>query len=594
MNNYTHKLILLGLFLSSVSVFSQIQEERLVLEKKREPEVKKIEKKKTSVETIKNYPPEEKSAVELKYTITNVPASSDFQTSTIAGSDIAPDFQSEKQDNYFRLGYGNYSKFLADAALSTRIEENLEVGADLHFLSTKGLTKEYAWNSKQSAQSVGAYVNSYGAKGKLNLNANFAIDDYNLYGIYAMTPDKSIDLQQKVNEFKINGYYDFYSNEILNDVRMKTSFLSDHFDAKESQVSLLAHLSKHGVSLPIEGISMNADLGLGLENLTSEFSLLNKNQSQFLNLELSPELTFRKGDSYLRVGSGFSFLNSKFSDLNSPTEQTTNQTYWFPKAEVLLAASPEFKFYAGIDGGLELNSYSKMLSENPFLVSDQQIKPTETKYHFYFGVKGDLDQQFKYDLNAGFGKINDLMFFGANSIFDTNDTLNRSAYNFANTFSALYDNGTLNSVNASLSYFPMANLVIEGEMNYESYKLDTYSDIYNKPLVTASIGAQYTMLDKKLHLGFKGLFASQRTTNSFAITSMENTAVPGTQILVSTENRNDKVKGYGDLNLSAEYKIHKNFSIFALGNNLLSSKYESYKGYKVLGAQIVGGVKITF
>ena len=109
-------------------------------------------------------------------------------------------------------------------------------------------------------------------------------------------------------------------------------------------------------------------------------------------------------------------------------------------------------------------------------------------------------------------------------------------------------------------------------------------------MFNASIGAKYTMLDKKLLLGFKGIFASDRTTNSYAI---EGVGAPNV-IFQSTENTNDKVGGYADLNLSAEYKIHKNFSVFALGNNLLSSKYQTYKGYKVLGAQILGGVKITF
>ena len=56
----------------------------------------------------------------------------------------------------------------------------------------------------------------------------------------------------------------------------------------------------------------------------------------------------------------------------------------------------------------------------------------------------------------------------------------------------------------------------------------------------------------------------------------------------------DKVGGFADLNLSAEYKVHKNFSIFALGNNVLNTQYQTYKGYKVLGAQILGGVKISF
>ena len=93
--------ILSFLFLGfSQIAFSQIKEEKLILDKKREPEVKKIEKKKTSVETIKNYPPEEKSANPVTYDITNVPAVSDFKTSTIQGEDISPEFQQNYQNNY--------------------------------------------------------------------------------------------------------------------------------------------------------------------------------------------------------------------------------------------------------------------------------------------------------------------------------------------------------------------------------------------------------------------------------------------------------------------------------------------------------------
>jgi hypothetical protein len=79
------------------------------------------------------------------------------------------------------------------------------------------------------------------------------------------------------------------------------------------------------------------------------------------------------------------------------------------------------------------------LQENPFLVSDVVLKPTETKYHFYLGLKGDVDQTFKYDVNAGFSELRNAQFFKANDLFDYVNTLNRSAYNFANNFSAIYD-----------------------------------------------------------------------------------------------------------------------------------------------------------
>src|SRR5690606_7622844 len=103
--------------------------------------------------------------------ITNVPASSDFKTSVIQGEDISPKFDAENQNNYFQHGMGNFGKILADGNTSTQLENGIEVGGDVHFLSTNGLRKIYDWNSKQSTATVGAFLNSYGEKGKFSINA---------------------------------------------------------------------------------------------------------------------------------------------------------------------------------------------------------------------------------------------------------------------------------------------------------------------------------------------------------------------------------------------------------------------------------------
>ena len=572
--------------------FSQIKEEQLILDRKREPEVKKIEKKKTSVEAEKNYPPEEKSANPPTYDITNVPAASDFKTSIIQGEDISPKFDAENQNSYFQLGMGNFGKILADGTISTQLENGLEVGADVHYLSTEGLKKIYDWRSKQSSANLGAFLNSYGEKGKLSVNADYGLNDYNYYGIYALTPASAeVDLKQKTNRIKVNGYYDFYSNEILNDVRVKSSFLSDHFDAKENQAEILVNLSKHGVALPsFDGVNMNADLGLNVEAVKTDFALLNENSSQFLNATVATKVTFFKGNSYLMIGSNFSLMNEKTSNLIVAEQVKNSKTYWFPKAELQFAATDEFKFYAGVDGGLKLNTYADLLEQNPYLVSDQELRATETKYKFYFGLRGDVNQQIKYDFSAGFGKMNDILFFKANNLFNQNVDYNRPAYDFASIFSAVYDNGTISEAKASVQYFPLANLAFDAELNFEKYNLDNNENIYYKPLVRASLGGKYLMLDKKLTLGAKAIFSTDQTTNSFEI----NNGGINPDVFLSNENNNDKVGGFADLNLSAEYKVHKNFSIFAHGNNLLNTNYQTFKGYKVLGAQVLGGVKISF
>ena len=592
MNKRIQHIFFIGLLFTSTAVFSQIKEEKLILDRKREPEVKKIEKKKTSIEAEKNYPPEEKSANPPTYDITNVPASSDFKTSLIQGEDISPKFDAEYQNNYFQLGMGNYGKILADGNISTELENGMEVGADVHFLSTAGLRKVYDWKSKQNSADIGLYLNSYGETGKFSINADYGLNDYNYYGIYALTPaSNNVDLRQKTNRIKVNGYYDFYSNDILNDVRVKSSFLSDHFNAKENQAEVLVNLSKHGVELPaFDDVTFNADLGLNLETVKTDFELLDKNSSQYLNATLSPKATFFKGKSYLMIGSDFSFLNGKNSNMMLAEQVKNNKTYWFPKAELQFAAADEFKFYAGITGGLKLNTYANLLEENPYLVSDQELRATETKYKFYFGLCGDIDQQIKYDFSAGFGKMNDILFFRANDLFNYEVDYRRPAYDFANTFSSVYDNGTVSEAKGSVQYFPLANLALDAEVNFEKYNLDNYENIFNKPLVRASIGGKYSMLDKKLNLGAKAIFGTDMTTNSFQL----NREGINPDFYISEQNNNDKVGGFADLNLSAEYKVHKNFSIFALGNNLLNTQYQTYKGYKVLGAQILGGVKISF
>ena len=586
--NKNLKILSFVCFGVSQFAFGQIKDERLILDRKREPEVKRNEKKKTSNPAEKKYPPKEKKiqdSLNLKYDITDVPAVSEFKTSTIQGADITPKFNSEYQDNYFQLGFGNYSKMLADANISTVLENKMQLGADVHYLSTSGLKKVYDWDSDQRTINVGAYLNNYGDLGKFNINVDYNRDDYNYYGIYMFKPTSDINIEQSVNQFHVNGYYDFYSNEILNDVRVKSTFLKDHYGAKENLADITANLSKHGVDVNGD-ISLNADLGLGIESQKTEFDLLNKNKSNFFNFGITPKITLFKGNSYLMLGSNFSLASGKNEGAQLAQEEKLSKTYWFPKAELMLAATDEFSFYAGVDGGLKFNSYANSLQQNPYMLSDLYLKPTRSKYHVYFGMKGDIEEDFKYDISAGFGKLEDIMFFRGND-YMIHPADGSYGYGLANTFNTAYDNGTLSEVKASLQYFPLENLALDGEIKFQKYKLDNFSDIYNVPLIRAEIGAKYTMLDKKLLLGFKGFFVSDRTTNSYE-------AVAGPASFNTQESTNTKVGGYADLNLSAEYKIHKNFSIFANGNNLLNAKYQTFNGYKVLGAQILGGVKITF
>lgn len=593
MNRIIQLIILLGI---SQLALAQIKEERLILNKKREPEVRKIEKKHTSVSMDKNYPPKEKriqDSLNLRYEITDIPMVSDFQPSAIEGTDITPRFENFYQKNYFRVGLGNYGKILANANISGKINEKMEVGTDVDFLSTSGLKNDYQWDSSQLSSKFDVFFNHYGEKGKANVTANYNIDNYNYYGIYNdyMKPQfADMDLKQGIGQFSLNGYYDHYSNEILDDVRVKSSFLGDYFNSKENILELNTNLSKNELSL---GEEMYMNAGLGLEWITqrTNFELLNQNKSNIFLFSSTPKLTFHRGVSYLSIGSNISYISQNKSGKQYFNDLKNSNLHWFPKFELLLSVSDRFKFYTGLDGGIKLNSYKEMLSQNPYLLSDQEIRPTIIRYQLYTGIKGDIDETLKYDILGSFSKLKNAQFFTHNGLFDINYATNRTPYDRMNTFSAIYDDGGLLNLKGSLEYFPFYNFSIKGGLDIKKYTMSNLENEYYLRNVQAEIEAKYSILNKKLIFGFTGLLG---ISNNINIYHLKPALLHSFRPIYTHTKQKESVGNYVDLNFSSEYKFHKNFSIFALANNILNTKYQNFYGYKVLGTQILGGIKISF
>lgn len=584
-NIFNSKTLLLSLSCSSIAVLGQIGEERLILQRKKISNIQRVEKKKTSIPILKNYPPEEKNAEKIDYTITNIPLVSDFKTSHIEGKDMSIQLVPEKYNNYARIGAGNYGKILADASFNASLSDTFELITNAHFNHTEGLTKDYDWNSQSRNMQINAGVNGYFEKGKLN--ALIGADDkrFNYYGIYAMAPQNTpTNLAQKATTATFSAHYDHYSNHILNDIRLKVARLEDGLSASETHIIGNVNLSKHAIPLNWKDISLNIDAGIGTELVTNSFEILKNTQNKYFVASATPKLTFFKENSKVVLGSNFSSLNAQ--TIIDGKNEHHHKTLWFPQAEINIGASPEINFFFGVKGGIQQNTYGKMLGQTPFLLSNQQTRPTQEKYNLYFGISGDIQQKFTYSTSFGIAKIQDILHFAANPLFNTDIATQRKGYDYANTFSALYADGNINQFSLALDYIPLQNLALKGEFQYMDYKLNDGSKILNRPNFIASFGANYTALEKKLILGAKGFVVGNRNTNQFAFS--ENAGQ-----YVSTETIT-QLPAYFDLNLSAEYQFHKNFSAFIMGDNLLNNKYQTMVGYKVLGAQILGGIKVKF
>jgi len=582
---YTLKIALfciLSVVYTNNIYFAQIKGEKLVLKRTQEPEVKRIEKKRTSAYSKRPIRPKES----VEYKITNLPLLLDYKPSDIEAKDISPKFNTDHNKGYFQLGYGTYDKFLTDGNISGKISEEVELGADVHHISTSGLKEEYPWYSRQQNSEASLYLNAYRETGKVNISVDLGYNDYNYYGIYQrkLNPQQNASLEQYYTKVGLKGYYESYLQGFLEDIRIKTYLLKDRFEAKENFLDVKANFHANGEdNKKVENISLN--LGVGIKGIESEFSILSKNASSQLFLNIIPELTtfFTGKRDYLKIGLHFVAHSVKSRGLKDD-----DKLHWFPTAKLLVAPKDEVKFYAGFDGNVFTNTYSDILKENPYVVSDLIIQPTIAKYRIYFGVRGDIGQNIKYDINAGYSELRNALFYKSNNLFQINSGA-RASYDYLNTFGLIYDDGNLGEVNLWGIYTPINNLEFTGNLVYQSYSLKNLSHAQYKPMVKADLGIDYFVFNRKLNLGLNAIITSRVYANRYEL-NLNNDS----NAYYTSELKDEKISDRIDLNVYTEYKFHKNMSVFVMGNNLTGNLYSKYMGYKVLGAQVLGGLKLEF
>jgi hypothetical protein len=579
MNTRYQTIIFLSLFILPLIGFSQLKEEVLNVGKQKNPEVnvKNIQKKKSNPDRYPSADDQTTVKDTLKYVIVNIPATSEFQTSQLPPQPLNTDFKEPYYDNYAKVGYGTGNTLLGDVYFNYSINNHL-AGVKFFTLSTDGPKSRYDWKTSSSNIDAEAFYISKLKDGKLHLAGNYVYNGSNYYGLaipefYATS---GMDLKQNAHKITFKSDYDMYSNNYLDKASLQAGYWWDKFDSKESFVDVKAKLAKSDESAAM----VLSDLNFGVEadvlfNYThTQFGLDTENRYTYLTAGFSPVLKISTGGSYLKLGADIAY--------NGELEGNNTKFLFHPKMEFLFHAIRNINVYAGIDGGLKLNTMADLSVENPYLFSNQILRPTNTLYKVYAGIKAYVGESIKYEVEASFSKAENLFFYKRNP-YEFYPILLKP-YNRLNTFTAVYDNGNIMNVKGVLQYFWNGNLVFGIEGEYNNYNLDDLKHAYHLPDFKAGLNAEYKDLEDRLRLGAKLFFTGERKSNYYYYD-------PTT---FSVYEKVVDLNSYVDLNLSASYQITNRFSLFINGANLFGKNYERFQGYKVLGTQILGGVLVKF
>jgi hypothetical protein len=445
------------------------------------------------------------------------------------------------------LGAGNYLTPYMELSINQLRAKTTQLGFYFNHLSSSGKLK-LENNKKVNAGYNDNLIKLYGKK--IYTESVFEADisgAYNSLLYYGYDPDlhKDTTLATKENIQKIYSagagikYYSMYSDSFHLNYKTELNYglVTDYFKNTEHGIDFAVALNKK-----IGDQVVGGDLRIRYFSRTGSLDSAN-----YTLVDVNPW--------YSKSTNEWKFLLG----LNLNYDQSKASPSFYPRATFEFNIVPEVLIpYLGITGYQKVNNYRKILFENPFLAPGTTVSNTNHLLIGYAGLKGRYSNKMSFNLKGSYETIDSMYFF-------VNDSTNI----LRNQFVAVYDNVSLLSLSAELSWHQSEKLQFLMKANYFKYQLDMLKYAWHRPSVEVSLSADYNLRNKIL-VGTDIFFTGKRYAPGVA-------------------GNINELKGYLDANLSVEYRYTKVLSFFVRFNNLTASKYQIWNQYPAQRFQFLAG-----
>ena len=444
-------------------------------------------------------------------------------------------------DQYVKLGYGNYATPYAEAGLAFGDGKKSIINVTGKYVSSKG-NLTYQEFSKVDLQALGIF-NSL--KNELNTKLYYNNSNQYKYGYTANTTFSKRQLQQNLNSF---GAELGFKNKVPTDFgityhpQIKLNYFADNNNASEYTVKAIAPINKSITKV------MSLDLGF-----SADVTALSTPSAQISNslYAVKTAIVFTTPNFKINAGIQPSWDNNAFSMLPSITAETK-----LIKNNLILMA--------GWTGSFNKNTYNSLASFNPWIEQPNTLYNTKQSEQ-YIGIKGSKGDHFTYNASLSYFKLTNQPLF-------VNDTATLNTQ----TFKVLYEPELKGiKLHAEAGYTIQEKMTFMGGFNYMQYasQLQYYKPWGLIPLeITGSLRYRITKdLSVKSDIAmWDGAY--YRTQNL------------GTQ----------KLQAVADVNAGAEFTVLPKLNLWVQFNNIFNNKYQRWNQYQVLGFNVLGGVVYSF
>lgn len=530
------------------------------------------------------------------YNINSQPVVNAFSVNELKPASIVPAPKEETGYGLVRAGFGNYNKPYGEVFFNHLPSKKSIFGIHAMHLSSHGNLKLEGGDKVDApfSKNLGEiYYNQLLRKSVLSFNLNIKHDGFNYYGYPKdPVPQPLLEENQSINYFgNKQAFTKGGINVKLNNPALEIDesyfgfdFDYHYFGTKTDQNEHFAKLMTH-TQIPFT-------FGTGLLDIGVSYNLANNVFNRISQIIDSRQQTWLYANPAVYMGKGM--FNATLG-LKTWYVADININDQFKVApNILLNFMPVkniFKIYAGIDGDLINNHYSKIAYENPFVDPEHDVFNSFEKFRFFGGFDGKFASKTNFKIGVDYSMIDEQPFYYLHEYKLPDPNINPNPQIVDNDFSILYDDLNLLKFNLEIIHrsSDKFDLLLSG--NYYMYDMTELTEAWNMPDWDANLSIAYKITER---LNVSADFFVIGTRKALIIETLFKENL--TTLVAPNPN---SIKSFNldttfDMNVRGNYKITERFSVFAQLNNFGFQKYQRWFGYPVQSFNFLAGVSYAF
>jgi len=496
----------------------------------------------------------------FKYDSNTEPFFPSYTISPIRAANLLPDPLPKLYKSFLNIGMGNYFSPLGEISITNERSKKGALGFYARHFSSNG--KVELQNSEKvfagyMDNDASLFSKKFFRKNLLESSVDFRQKVRYAYGydpvITDYSPEKS-DIRMRYNNIGAKAS--------LSSITLDSSSLSYDFDLYYNFFHNAKNLYQHNIG--IDGIMAKSYkgfyMGSGISYVLYKPADSLSKSSDFI-FSLSPFI--KKTSEQWSFKLGAQALMDRFFNFHI-----------YPDIDFGFNVVPSYiRFFAGLSGKLERNEPFKIISDNPYLESDQfsgfvpngflfRLPDTDHKLIISAGLKGNTGLNGNYLVSASYSLIDDMLFY-SNLVFP--DTLSPRA--IGNYFIPLSESGDLLKIHAEMNGAVTDKLNFYWTADYYNYDIVGYA--WNKPDWDGKVGLKYNLRDKIIAgMEFTAIGKRRQIVNGDLLSMQAG----HTSTVI-------EMPSHFNLNLSAEYRYSKILSIWTKFNNISTNRYYEWAYY---------------